>query len=254
MLLIPKTQLQRLLLPSVIQRVSLDPARASRARVGRPPVEELVGALLAGGEPEVHALCDGFARCRGSRVQVIVDLLQAAMQQIAELWYQGDVGGAGEARAARLVASAVERLPPTPAATPVAAGSRCLLVQQPADGHTLGLRALALALEDEGWVVDIVLAVDWPSCLEQVRSGRRPRFVGISVGCRGSDHQLGGAVRALTALRLPVLVGGIAFRRSPGLWQRVGATAYAADARVGVVLARRFAPRGASAWKRPHGA
>jgi len=212
-------------------------------RTGRAPVREVVEALLAEDEWAVHALCDEFAQRSGSRVAVFADLLQVALREIAELWYRGSVGGAQETSAALLVASAVDRLAPTPARAAVQAGSRCLLILQPGERHTLGLRILSLALEDEGWAADVVSGPDWSRCLASLESRPLPRFVGLSAGHIHARQGLAGAIRAISALRLPVLVGGAAFNRSPELWWQLGASAYGADARVGVVLARRFAGR-----------
>lgn len=207
----------------------------------RAPVRELVGALLDGDPGAVFGLCEGFARGGASRVTVFADLLQAALQEIAELWYRGSVAAEREAGAAVLAAAVVERLAPTPAPSPVAAGSRCALILQPGEEHTLGLRMLSLALEDDGWIAPTLTAPDWPSCLEVLASGPRPRFVGVSAGCVRSRSALAGAIRAIRVRGIPVLVGGAAFARAPALWEQLGASGYGADARVGVVLARRYA-------------
>lgn len=216
------------------------PLLAGGRRGWRAPVRELVGALLHGDPSAVFALCEGFAG-GASRVAVFADLLQVALQEIAERWYRGSVPAEREAGAAALVAAAVERLAPTPSPTPVAAGSRCALVLPPGEEHTLGLRMLSLALEDDGWTVPAVTAPDWPACLEALASGPRPRFVGVSAGCVRSRSALAGAIRAIRARGIPVLVGGAAFARAPALWEQLGASGCGADARVAVVLARRYA-------------
>jgi methanogenic corrinoid protein MtbC1 len=202
-----------------------------------------VKALLTHDETAVYARCDDDAQRCQSRVTVFADLLQVAVKEIAERWYRGSVGGAEETSAAILVASAAERLAPTPAVKSVPAGSRCLLILQPGERHVLGLRMLSLALEDEGWMADIVSGPDWRRCLELLERRPLPRFVGISVGNLHSRLGLTKAIQVIGAFGLPVLVGGSAFNRSPDLWWRVGASAYGPDARVGVVLARRFAVR-----------
>jgi methanogenic corrinoid protein MtbC1 len=51
------------------------------------------------------------------------------------------------------------------------------------------------------------------------------------------------SVERMKGRRVSVLVGGAAFNRVPGLWRRVGADGHGVDARVSVVLARKFIER-----------
>lgn len=208
----------------------------------RPPVRPLVGLLLAGDLAAAGELCDRFLVRARRRVNVMADLLQPAQYRIGELWYQGRIGLEDELRVARLVDWLVDRLPPTPTRSPVPAGSRCLLAMLPDDAHSLGLRMFALALEDEGWEVELVdgeyVHADLPPLVDRVR----PKLVGLSAGyvpaAQGAVARLVAAIRDLS---VPVLVGGAAFNRVSGLWRRVGAAGHGADVRVGTVLARRLA-------------
>jgi methanogenic corrinoid protein MtbC1 len=187
-------------------------------------------------------LAEGFLERSGSRVAVFADLFQPAMQRVAELWYQGRIGSAEEGAAAYLMAAAAERLPPTPAASPVPAQSRCLLVVPPGERHTIGLRLFTLALEDEGWAPRVVVEEDWLQVLLILTSeSTTPRFVGLTAGYLASRAALTQAVSAISCRGLPVLVGGSAFNRWPELWRQLGARGHGTDARVGVVLARRIA-------------
>ena len=50
-------------------------------------------------------------------------------------------------------------------------------------------------------------------------------------------------VEGLKDRRVPVLVGGAAFNRVPGLWRRLGADGHGVDARVSLVVARKLIGR-----------
>jgi hypothetical protein len=97
---------------------------------------------------------------------------------------------------------------------------------------------LRAALEDDGWTVEMALGAGDERLAELVRS-LRPRFAGVTAGHLASPQALGARIGVMRALGPPVLVGGQAFRRAPALWRQVGATAWAPDLRVGLVLARR---------------
>ena len=174
---------------------------------------------------------------------MVADLLQPGLHEIGDLWYRGRVGVADEHRATAIVESVLEELLPTPSADPVPLGSRCLLASVGTEQHRLGLRALALALEDDGWSVDHMSScLPVPELLGYVRE-HRPQVVGLSAGYLPSLRHIELALRGLREERLPVMVGGAAFSRVPTLWRRLGADAHAADARIAVVLMRRLLRR-----------
>jgi methanogenic corrinoid protein MtbC1 len=206
----------------------------------RPPVRCLVEALLARDGDRAIDLCDRFLARVRTRMAVFADLLQPALYEIGEIWYQGRIKLDDERWAATLVERLVGHLPPTPTRSPVPKGSRCLLALLPGDRHVLGLRMFALVLEDEGWEVEVVDVDDVDSSnLVALAERVRPQLVGLSAGHLPFPRMAGQVVGAIRALGIPVLVGGTAFNRSAELWRRVGASGHGADARVGAVLARR---------------
>lgn len=216
------------------------PARSDLWRGRRPPVRPLVEAMLNGDLREAGDLSEQFLGRAGSRVAVFADLLQPAQYEIGDMWYRGRIGIEDEHRAAVVLERLVDLLPPTPARSPVPSGSRCLLATLPGESHTLGLHMLARALEDEGWRVDLVAGDRAGNLLGEVDRAR-PRLVGISAGYLPETRTVTQVVAAIRQRSVPVLVGGAAFNRVSDLWRRVGASGHGADARIGVVLARRLA-------------
>jgi len=206
----------------------------------RPPVRQLAEAMLRGDTGEAGDLAERFLARAGSRAAVFADLLQPAQYQVGELWYSGRIGVDDEQRAAVVLEGLVRMVPATPVHAGVPAGSRCVLAVLAGERHTLGLGMFALALEDDGWEVELADAGCQPHDLLAMVERVRPRLVGISAGCLPSLRCMTKAVGAIRERAVPVLVGGSAFNRAGDLWRRVGATAHGADPRIGTVLARRL--------------
>jgi methanogenic corrinoid protein MtbC1 len=203
-------------------------------------VRALVDVLLAGDREQAMASAKAAQERLQSRVAVFVDLLQPAQYEIGELWYRGEIQVADEHRATAVVQWVTERLPPSPVDAPVAPGARCLMAALGDEQHVLGMRQLQLAFEDDGWRVEMMPAsTDLAKLVNRVRE-IDPSLVCISAGYLPSTTNLQRAVTAIRELRIPVLVGGPAFNRSPGLWRKVGADQHGSDARVGLALARRL--------------
>jgi MerR family transcriptional regulator, light-induced transcriptional regulator len=217
-------------------------ATATRAawRGRRPPVRQLAEAMLRGEVGEAGGLAEQFLARVGSRVGLFADLVQPAQYRVGDLWYRGQVGIGDEHRAACVLEHVVGLLPPTPSPSPVPAGSRCLLTVMPGERHTLGLWMFALALEDEGWEVELLDHDCQPEDVPGLVERARPRLVGLSAGCLPSVQRMAQVVGGIRELSVPVLVGGAAFNRTGDLWRRVGASAHGADPRIGTVLARRL--------------
>jgi methanogenic corrinoid protein MtbC1 len=207
----------------------------------RPPVRQLAEAMLRGDAATACDLADRFLARVGSRLAVFADLFQPAQCEVGDLWYRGQICNDDERRAACVLDRLVRMLPPTPGCTPVPAGTRCLLTVLPGERHTLGLGMFALALEDEGWEVELMDNDCDPEDVPDLVERTRPRLVGLSAGYLPSTTRMAQVVGAIRAVSVPVLVGGAAFNRAGDLWRRVGASAYAPDPRIGTVLARRLA-------------
>jgi 5-methyltetrahydrofolate--homocysteine methyltransferase len=207
----------------------------------RPPVRQLAEAMLRGDAGTAGDLAEQFLARVGSRLAVFADLVQPAQSEVGDLWYRGQICIDDERRAACVLERLVGTLPPTPSRCRVPAGTRCLLTVLPGERHTLGLGMFALALQDEGWEVELLDNDCEPEDVPDLVQRTRPRLVGLSAGYLPSVQRMAQVVGAIRALSVPVLVGGAAFNRAGDLWQRIGASAYGPDPRIGTVLARRLA-------------
>ncbi|MDQ6900895.1 MAG: cobalamin B12-binding domain-containing protein, partial [Candidatus Dormibacteraeota bacterium] len=106
--------------------------------------------------------------------------------------------------------------------------------------HTIGLRVLQLALEDDGWSVEQLGGQTPVGETVALVARRQPALVGLSGSYLPSVRSIRDTIQQVQVLGIPVLVGGAAFIRVPELWRRVAASGYGIDARVGVRLARRL--------------
>jgi len=224
---------------AALVRGAVAPRTSWRGR--RPPVRHLAEALLRGDVGEAGDLAEQFLARVGSRVAVFADLVQPAQYEVGDLWYRGQIGIGDEHRAASTLERLVSLLPATPSRLPVPTGTRCLLTMMPGERHTVGLAMFALALEDDGWEVELLDHDCEPEAMAALVERVRPRLVGLSAGYLPPGHRVATVVGAIQALSVPVLVGGAAFNRADDLWRRVGATAHGPDPRIGTVLARRLA-------------
>jgi MerR family transcriptional regulator, light-induced transcriptional regulator len=209
----------------------------------RSPVPGLVAALVGGDEDRALAIARDTLRAVRSRTAVFADLIQPAQYEIGELWYSGSIGVAVEHRATAIVEKIVASLEPTPSSRPVPSGASCVLAAVGDEQHVVGLRLLQLALEDDGWSVEQLGGRTPVEELVAYVARRRPAFVGLSASYLPSMRAIRQSVERMKGRRVSVLVGGAAFNRVPGLWRRVGADGHGVDARVSVVLARKFIGR-----------
>jgi methanogenic corrinoid protein MtbC1 len=207
------------------------------------PVRDLIGVLLDGDGAGAYELAERVLLETRSRTAVFADLLHPAQAEIGNLWYSGRVSYSDEVRVASIVRRIVERLAPTPEGRSVRRGSRCILAVPHGDPHDVGLLMFARALEDHGWITEIVGPARGICDLVDIVLDRRPRLFGLSAGSLPALSQVERTIATIRRARVPVLVGGVAFNRRPDLWRRLGADGLGTDVRVGVVLAGRLGGR-----------
>lgn len=211
-----------------------------RTRRPKPAVASFTTALVAGDATTADDIAASYLEVTRSRLAVVCDLFHPAQYEVGELWYRGLLGVAEEHRATAIVSALAMALPPTPVDRPVKPGARCVLSGIAGEQHVVGLQLLALALEDEGWLVDQLRPPIPRQELLRAVSEWRPDVVGLSAAYLPTARQITTAIAAVKRLAVPVIVGGPLFNRAPGLWRTVGADAHGSDARVATVLMRKF--------------
>ena len=214
--------------------------KSALTRSRRTNVESFVTALLASDRAKAgDALTAAQSHLR-TRVAVISDLFQPAQERIGELWYEGKIGVADEHRATAIVQELLLRMPPTPSLHPVSAAAKCLLAAVGDEQHVIGLMALRVALDDEGWRCDFLGARTPTPELIRVANSSRPGIAMLTASYLPNVMDIARAIDELHRIPCRVMTGGAAFARVDGLWRRIHADAYAPDARIAIRLARQL--------------
>jgi MerR family transcriptional regulator, light-induced transcriptional regulator len=203
-------------------------------------VKSFVGALLASDHAAAAAVLLGARARLRTRVAVVSDLFQPALERIGELWYEGKIGVADEHRATAIVEELLFGLAATPSRHPVSIGATCLLAAVGEEQHEIGLRALQLALEDDGWSCDLLGATMPMPEVVRIARRSRPRIAMLSASYLPDVSEIGRTIDELHQVPCLVMAGGAAFDRVDGLWRRIHADAYAPDARIAIRMARRL--------------
>ena len=174
------------------------------------------------------------ARRNGLSIEdLYVDVLQPALYTVGARWEANQLTVAQEHIATAIVQYVMAQVYEAPDIQERAKGT-VVLTGVEGEMHNIGAIMVGDLLESCGWHVRF-LGSNLPSAsiLAAIRDAA-PSHVGISVTMLFSVpvvRHLIRAIRAEFADRVRILVGGAAFRTSPGLWQHVAADAYAPDLR-----------------------
>lgn len=210
------------------------------SRPRRPPIRRFVELAEAGDFVQTTALALDFA-ATNSRLSVITDLFHAAQRYVEDRWHVGSATARDEYQVHRAVETAMASLPePTRRRTYEPAPRAALATLWPEE-HDLGLRLVAAALSDEGWLVDIELGIRVHE-LTDMAVRRKPDIVLISATYVAGHVRanLATAVLDIHRLGLPIMAGGSAFSRYPLLGEQLGFDVVADDARLAVMHAARL--------------
>jgi methanogenic corrinoid protein MtbC1 len=177
-----------------------------------------------------------------------LEVLVPAQRELGRLWHAGELGIAEE----HLVTQTTQRLmgllaTRTPRKAPTGTTAVCAAVA--GNVHDIAVRVIADFLEIGGWR-SVYLGADVPA---QDLAAAIQYFDGdllvLSATLATQLERIADsieAVRRLEGRSVKVMVGGLAFRDTPQLWQDLGADGYAEDARQAVGLAARLVGIGES--------
>lgn len=195
---------------------------------GEPEWRSFLEALLAGNLPKAQAVAE--SGLKNGYAWVYERVIQAALEEVGELWSAGRLSVADEhlatAHARKVVASLI------PAIVWRDSGPLALLTCAEGELHDFGVQLMGDLLALQGWRI-VNYGANTPAG-DLVEKAKRlsPTFVGISVG---SDGNLAACQQLIERLRREVpqvrtVVGGQAFKSGANDGRSLGASATARTA------------------------
>jgi DNA-binding transcriptional MerR regulator len=187
---------------------------------------------------------------------VSVELLQKAMAEIGQGWYEGNVTVQQEHFCSELALRRLEAQ--VMAAPPPTRPGRILVACPPEEHHVFGLLLLTLLLRRRGWAV-VYLGANVPVArLETTVEATSPQMVILAAQQLHSAASLLEAAQALQDLEVPLAYGGLIFNLQPALQEQIPGhflgqeLASAAEAVERLMTAPRPLPKGTTVPERYH--
>ncbi|MEE1757036.1 cobalamin B12-binding domain-containing protein [Streptomyces sp. SP18CS02] len=163
--------------------------------------------------------------------EVLLDVIAAVQRRVGEEWAANRLSVADEHAATAIDERAVAAVCLHPAARTQVTRGRITVACVDGEWHALPARLLTEVLRLRGWQVDHLGAqVPGPHLVKQVHRGG-PDAVALSGSLVTRLPAAHAAITACQAAGVPVLVGGAAFGADDRTARRLGADAWAADAR-----------------------
>jgi MerR family transcriptional regulator, light-induced transcriptional regulator len=215
------------------------------AKAAPEPISQLVQltrmyteAAIGGNRQAALALVLEAVRQGHPVIDLYAEVLQAAMYRIGRLWEENRISVAQEHMATAITQFVMAQLYPL-IELPQNSSEKIVITGVPGEFHQVGANMIADVLEASGWDVRF-LGTDTPSkgVLDAVEE-HEARILGISATMLFSVPQvirLAEQVRERSGDRISIIVGGAAFRLTPGLCEEIGAKGYALDVRSAIRL------------------
>lgn len=199
--------------------------------------------LLAGNYPASVSILKSRVRDLDSLISFYADVLQPCLYEVGRLWEVGRISAAEEHLATAVAERVISTAYVTMATRYPAVGIRpgAVIATTPDEAHGVGVRMVSDVLEMKGWDVHF-LGVNVPmNDVTALVKRTRPAFVGLSMVMPYNlrkVHQIIGQLRTEADDSLRVMVGSPVLQWDEGLWQRLGADAYAPDLRAAADIAK----------------
>jgi DNA-binding transcriptional MerR regulator/methylmalonyl-CoA mutase cobalamin-binding subunit len=150
---------------------------------------------------------------------VVVELLQRAITQVGDGWYQGTVTVQQEHFCSGLVTRRLEAL--VMAAPPPSRAGRILVVCPPQEQHVIGVLLLTYLLRRRGWEV-VYLGANVPiERLESMTAVTEPQLIISAAQQLHTAATLMEMAKLLQTLGVPLAYGGLVFNQLPALRLRI---------------------------------
>ncbi len=197
--------------------------------------------LLAGERAQAISFVNGCLELGTSVEDVYLEIIEPAQREIGRLWQAGQVSVAQEHYCTAVAQLVLAQLYPR-IMHASRGGPKLVVTCVVGELHEMGARMVADFFEMNGWDTTYLGANTPVDALLQMLGRLRPDLLALSAT---TSFQVGALAKIIEAVRghesvrhLKILVGGRPFQIASELWQRVGADAYAPDARAAVDAGR----------------
>ena len=170
---------------------------------------------------------------------VYADILQASMYEVGLLWETNRITVAQEHMATAITQHVIAHLYPLIKPLLPKRG-RMVITGVEGEQHQVGPNIVADVLESDGWDVRFLGANTPAAAVVQAVEDHRADVLGISATMLfnlPNVRRLISAARAVPGRNLSIILGGSAFRATPGLYKELGAVGVALDVRAALRLA-----------------
>lgn len=193
--------------------------------------------LLEGKRHEAGALVLDLVEGGVPIASIYLDIVQASLREVGRLWMDGVASVAEEHYCTAAAQAILAQLYPR-VFTTRRNGLRMLAACVGDELHEVGIRMVADLFELDGWDSELLGANTPARAILSAVSARGARLVCLSATMTRHVSLVEEAIAlvrgAFPRERVAIMVGGHPFIASPGLWAKVGADAFAADAREAV--------------------
>lgn len=180
------------------------------------------------------------AKAQGATLkQLYLDVFQPAQHELGERWQCGQLTVAQEHLATAITEIVMTELYADIFSVPKI-GSTVVALCAVNKMHEVGIRMVCDFFEIEGW--EAIYLGNYTPIAEILDALERTRaqLLAVSAASRSYANWIAALVKAVKQdprLKVPIMVGGLAFNQEPGLWQEIGADGYAPSGDQAVVLA-----------------
>ena len=222
---------------------ALAPSPAMPLLVTMSHVTDLVGLVLARGEPEAVAFVEAMHDQGAAAESLYLDLLAPAARRLGEMWENDTCDFTEVTIGLWRLQNAMRELSPSFLSTPAIRNNarRVLLVPLPGEAHTFGLSMVYEFFRRAGWNAWSGPVAGSADLRDMVRR-EWVEVIGFSLACDEKLDVVRAEIRSVRRASqnpgLGVLVGGPGFTANPLLAAQVGADGTAIDGQQAVLQAQ----------------
>lgn len=223
-----KENLDDLLLVSSEDAVVETPAAGKLSEVR----DEFLKALLEGDEEKCISISENFSGSSDEISDLFVYVIQPSMYEIGSMWERGDISGSIE-HLATVIVSKIMGIIGSKSKKEHNSSKKLLIASAPGEFHQIGGWMLSDMLEYEGWEVKNLGANTPGDFLIDFMKEFRPVTLALSATIIDNVEAVKDIIFRIKSddelKNTRIVVGGKVFNDNNGLWEKVGADAYAKD-------------------------